>query len=145
MKGNYGGPPSSVVKNIFQGGKFCEILLQAKGEEEGWKLFNGIGDNAPYFSKRGKEPSQKTIAGEVVYPEDGIPWVPACMAIFANNDNVEGSKAFVDWILSQKGQEFIRDTNGSIMVRPDVAMPEALKDVPSERYLKILMVGTALP
>lgn len=44
---------------------------------------------------------------------------------------------FVDWILSQKGQDFIRDTNGSIMVRPDVAMPEALKDVPSERYLKI--------
>ena len=134
-------------------------LLQAKGEEEGWKLFKGIGQNAPYFSKRGKEPSQKTIAGEVgigityidgtimklvdeypvevVYPEDGIPWVPACMAIFSNNSNVEGSKAFVDWILSKKGQEFIRDANGSIMVRPDVAMPEVLKDVPSERYLKI--------
>lgn len=133
-------------------------LIQAKGDEA-WDIFHGIGENAPFFGKRGSEPSNKTVAGEVgvgityinggiiqlmdehpvqvIYPEDGIPWVPACISIFNGTDNLDGSKAFVDWVLSKKGQEFLRDYNQALPVRDDVEMPEILKDFPADRLYEV--------
>lgn len=97
-------------------------LLQAKGEEEGWKYFEALNENVDYFSKRGKDPSEKCVAGEVavgityidnsilkleeeqnvtvIYPEDGIPFVPEGVAVFKNGSNAEGAKKFIEWLYS---------------------------------------------
>lgn len=97
-------------------------LLQVKGEEEGWKYFEALNENVDYFSKRGKDPSEKCVAGEVaigityidnsilkleeeqnvtvVYPEDGIPYVPEGVAVFKNGSNAEGAKQFIEWLFS---------------------------------------------
>lgn len=97
-------------------------LLQVKGEEEGWKYFEALNENVDYFSKRGKDPSEKCVAGEVaigityidnsilkleeeqnvtvVYPEDGIPYVPEGVAVFKNGSNAEGAKQFIEWLYS---------------------------------------------
>lgn len=95
-------------------------ILQTRGEAEGWKYFEELNKNINYYSKRGGDPSTKTIAGEVaigiipadkqleklekeknvkvIYPEDGIPWVPEGVAAFKNSQNLKGAKQFVEWI-----------------------------------------------
>lgn len=97
-------------------------ILQTKGEEAGWEYFKALNENVDYYSKRGKDPSVKTAAGEVaigityidrsvtaleeeqnvtvVYPEDGIPYVPEGVAVFKNGSNAEGAKQFVEWFYS---------------------------------------------
>lgn len=95
-------------------------ILQTKGEETGWKYFEDLNKNIDYYSKRGKDPNVKTMAGEVgigityidkglekmqaeknvkiIYPEDGIPYVPEGVAAFKNASNVEGAKIFIEWL-----------------------------------------------
>ena len=97
-------------------------LLQTLGEEEGWKYFEELNKNIAYYGKRGSDPLNKTIADEfaigisyidrgveakaeeypvsIVYPTDGIPWVPEGVAVFKNADNVDAAKYFVEWLFS---------------------------------------------
>lgn len=97
-------------------------ILQTKGEEAGWEYFKALNENVTYYSKRGKDPSVKTAAGEVaigityldrtvslleeeqnvtvIYPEDGIPYVPEGVAVFKNASNTEAAKQFVEWFFS---------------------------------------------
>ncbi|MGM0471306.1 MAG: ABC transporter substrate-binding protein [Bacillota bacterium] len=134
-------------------------LLQVKGSQAGWQYFKDLRKNIPYFSKRGSEPHKKVLLGEagvgityinggimnlpqehpvsVIFPEDGIPWVPGCMAIFKQADNSQAAQKFVDWALSKKGQRFMRDINSTIMVREDIKQPEELADAPLDKLLKV--------
>jgi len=134
-------------------------ILQSKGEKEGWQYFEDLSKNIPYFSKRGSEPHKKVLLGEigvgityinggimalpednpvsVVFPEDGIPWVPGCMAIFKDAENMDAAQKFVDWTLSEEGQKYIRDLNSTIMVRKDISKPEVLKDFPLDQLLDV--------
>lgn len=97
-------------------------LLQTLGEEEGWNYFDSLNANIAYYGKRGSDPLNKTGAGEyaigisyidrgveaqaeekgltIVYPSDGIPWVPEGVAVFKNAENVEAAKYFVEWLFS---------------------------------------------
>lgn len=94
-------------------------ILQNKGEEEGWKYFEELNENIPFYTKRGSDPKDKTLAGEaaigitpidkaleemqeegnikLIYPEDGIPWIPEGVAIFKNSQNLEAAKKFISW------------------------------------------------
>lgn len=134
-------------------------LLQSMGNEEGWKYLEALKNNIPFYSQRGGEPPQKVAAGEMavgiipmsgefismeekypvktMYPEDGIPWVPAGLAIFKNAENLDAAKAFVDWALSAKGQEIIRDVDPRVMVREDVAVPDMMKDIKMDTLMDI--------
>ena len=97
-------------------------ILQTMGEEEGWKYFEALNDNIAYYGRRGADPKNAVIAGEyavgityldlsidaltedydvsVIYPADGIPWVPEGVAVFANGKNTEAAKYFVEWLYS---------------------------------------------
>ena len=97
-------------------------LLQKKGEEKGWKYFEELNKNIPYYAKRGSDPCTKTAAGEVaigityldgtleelekennvkiIYPKDGMPYVPEGVAAFKNSENIEAAKAFIKWLYS---------------------------------------------
>ncbi|MBU3197441.1 ABC transporter substrate-binding protein [Clostridium algidicarnis] len=99
-------------------------LIQTLGEEAGWKYFEELNKNIPYYSKRGKDPNVKTVAGEVaigityidksleslekeknaklIYPEDGIPWVPEGVAVFKNAKNPEAAKEFMTWVFKDE-------------------------------------------
>ena len=97
-------------------------LLQKMGEDDGWQYFTDLNENIAYYSKRGADPSNKVSAGEyalgityidgtieeladeadltIVYPSDGIPWMPDGVAVFANADNEAAASAFVAWLFS---------------------------------------------
>ncbi|MDY5731352.1 MAG: ABC transporter substrate-binding protein [Eubacteriales bacterium] len=119
-------------------------LLDLFGEEEGWKYWEALNENIPFYGKRGKDPQEKTVAGEfsigiipadksgfdvaadnnlqVVYPTDGIPWVPEGVAIF-KGDNTEVAKAFIDFMLTPEAQAMIAELDGkdsAQIVKPGV-------------------------
>lgn len=97
-------------------------LLQKLGEEEGWTFFQEMDKNIAYYSRRGSDPKNKVTADEfavgityldrtidalledydvtIVYPADGVPWVPEGVAVFKNAENVDAAKYFVEWLFS---------------------------------------------
>ncbi|MGI5084842.1 ABC transporter substrate-binding protein [Treponema putidum] len=120
-------------------------LLDLFGEEKGWAYWEKINANIPFLGKRGKDPQEKTAQGEfavgiipadekafkladdknliVVYPEDGIPWVPEGTAIFKSCPNLDAAKAFIDFMLTKEGQEIIARHDGkdaAQLVKPGV-------------------------
>lgn len=132
--------------------------IQAWGEEKGWDVWSRINDNVDFYAKGGGEPGPKVCAGEygvailamtggtfamedeypvtAVYPEDMIPWTPAPIAIFKNSQNKEAAKVFVDYYLSKEGQEVLREADARVMARGDVAVPEAIGKVDTEKLIK---------
>lgn len=96
-------------------------LLQTKGDQ-GWDYFNKLNENIASYAKRGSDPKNKLTADEyavaityidgtieallkdydveIVYPEDGMPWVPEGVAAFKGGDNTEAAQAFIEWLFS---------------------------------------------
>ena len=109
-------------------------ILDMKGEEEGWEYLEDLNDNIPFYGKRGKDPEEKTVAGEfaigiipadkgsfdvadknnlkVIYPEDGIPWVPEGVAIFKGGEGSDIAKAFIDFMLRDENQKILAELDG---------------------------------
>ncbi|WP_100065373.1 ABC transporter substrate-binding protein [Miniphocaeibacter massiliensis] len=109
-------------------------LLDMYGEEEGWKYIEKLNANIDFYGKRGKDPQEKTSAGEfgvgiipvdkssfdlakdnnltVVYPEDGIPWVPEGVAVFKDSKNADIAKAFIDFMLEDANLEELAKLDG---------------------------------
>jgi iron(III) transport system substrate-binding protein len=134
-------------------------ILQNKGNDVGWQYFIDLTKNVPFFSKTGGEPPTKVAAGEagvaviplsgeffalttkapvdIILPQDGIPWVPAGLAIFKNAQNLDSAKAFVDWALSEKGQKIIFEADQRIMVRPGSPLPDMLKNFSQDQLMKV--------
>lgn len=147
----------------ISGTSYCIIssLIQEWGEEKAWEYLEELDKNIPYYPQRGGEPPQKALAGEVaiaispldgeqiaqgeglnvtnVFPEDGIPWTVAPVAIFKGAENMDAAKQFVDWVLSKSGQETIAKFCPRIPVREDIEIPEVLKDVDLNKLLDVDM------
>ncbi|MFA7532857.1 MAG: extracellular solute-binding protein, partial [Tissierellaceae bacterium] len=109
-------------------------ILDMMGEDKGWEYLSKLNDNIPFYGKRGKDPEEKTVAGEfaigiipadkgsfdvaeknnlsVVYPEDGIAWVPEGVAIFKGGDGVDIAKAFIDYMLRDENQKILSELDG---------------------------------
>ncbi|MFX0547861.1 ABC transporter substrate-binding protein [Hathewaya histolytica] len=114
-------------------------LLQNKGEEEGWKYFEALNKNIPFYSKRGKDPNQKTAAGEmaigityidnsveklkneknvsIIYPTDGIPWMPDGVAVFKNASNMTAAKKFVSWVYKDENLRDLAKLDGKDTIK----------------------------
>ena len=52
------------------------------------------------YIDRGVEALTEEYAVSIVYPSDGIPWVPEGVAVFKNAENVEAAKYFVEWLFT---------------------------------------------
>lgn len=132
-------------------------IIQALGEEKAWDYFKRVNENVEFYAKGGGEPLEKVGAGEfaigvvaitggtfavgdtnptsVIYPDDMIPWTPAPIAIFKNTKKLDAAKVFVDWYLSQEGQEVLREADARIMSRDDVDAPELMKDLDKSKLI----------
>jgi iron(III) transport system substrate-binding protein len=125
-------------------------ILQTMGEEEGWAYMDQLNAQIPYYAKRGGEPPQKAALGEAavglapdtgedlkaegypivsVFPRDGTPWWPSPVAILKGAENLEGAKVFVDWCLSEKGQQILRDNCPRVPAREGIELPECLAEI----------------
>ena len=161
-------------------------LLQTMGEEDGWAYFKALNENIAYYGRRGSDPMNKVIADEyaigityldgtidalleqydvtIVYPTDGIPYIPEGVAVFKNAENVDAAKYFVEWLYSNdenlqllaeidkkpsvkvikptmEGVELAYDT--SILVDVDVALFGTQRDSILEKF-EVLMGDKAV-
>lgn len=120
-------------------------LLQAKGDQ-GWDYFDALNSNSAYYGKRGSDPKNKVSSGEfavgisyidasieqaaeendltIVYPSDGMPWVPEGVAVFKNAENVDAAKYFVEWLFSSDDHlrqlAEIEQKNGIKVIKPSI-------------------------
>lgn len=120
-------------------------LIDLFGEEEAWDLFAKMNENIPFYSKRGGDPQDKVLAGEfaiglipasktsfdlaqennleIIWPEEGIPWVPEGVAIFKNAQGVDVAKAFIDFMLKDENQQLLAELDGkdgAQMIKPGI-------------------------
>lgn len=75
----------------------------------------------------------------VVYPEEGVPAITEPVGIVAGNQNPEAARAFVDFLLSQEGQQLAADM-GYLPIREDVTAPAGF---PSLADITILSVDAS--
>lgn len=61
---------------------------------------------------------------DIVWPKEGAIFTPSPVAILKTSKNVEASKAFVDYLLSQQGQQDMVEVGSFLPVRDDVAPPK---------------------
>lgn len=109
-------------------------LLDLYGKEKGWEYWTKLNNNIKFYGERGKDPQEKTVAGEfglgiipidksafdaaeknnltAIYPEDGLCWVPEGVAIFKNSPNLDAAKKFEDFILRSDIQQMIAELDG---------------------------------
>lgn len=134
-------------------------ILEYMGEEEGWNYFKKLNENIPYYGKRGRDPYNMTVQGEVaigityinksilqlvdehnvsiIYPEETIPWIAEGVAIFKNCSNLEGAKAFMDWVFIDENLQILAELDQkdtAMMVKPGIKGFEL--GVPSDRFVE---------
>ncbi|MBI4523033.1 MAG: ABC transporter substrate-binding protein [Deltaproteobacteria bacterium] len=73
---------------------------------------------------------------QIIWPQEGAISVPSPIAIFKSTKNPDGGKAFVDYVLSREGQEFLVRQD-VIPVRGDVKPP---KGQPAASEIKFLPI-----
>lgn len=61
---------------------------------------------------------------EVVYPEDGAVAIPSPIGIISKTDNPDAAKVFLDFAVSRKGQETLRELGNFIPVIPGMEPPQ---------------------
>ncbi|MFD1671802.1 ABC transporter substrate-binding protein [Agrilactobacillus yilanensis] len=109
-------------------------IIDKDGEKAGWDYWQKVNDNITFYGKRGKDPQEKTASGEfgiglipvdqsafdsakendlkVIYPSDGIPWVPEGIAVFKNAPGQKMAKAFIDFMLEPANMKQLAKLDG---------------------------------
>lgn len=109
-------------------------IIDKDGEKAGWDYWQKVNDNITFYGKRGKDPQEKTASGEfgiglipvdkaafdaakenglsVVYPSDGIPWVPEGVAVFKDAPGQKMAKAFIDFMLEPENMKELAKLDG---------------------------------
>jgi iron(III) transport system substrate-binding protein len=118
-----------------------EILLQSRGEKEGWKYFRLLAAQLDRFSTGSTDTTHITNRGEVpigmaqpqmnamVARRDGYPvsdltpdktiLVPEAVALLKNAPNEKVGKIFLDWLFSMEGQKYVLE-GGYFAARTDI-------------------------
>ncbi|WP_100401917.1 ABC transporter substrate-binding protein [Bacillus sp. FJAT-42315] len=76
---------------------------------------------------------------ELVYPKEGVPVITEPVGVMKNTDNEAAAKAFIDFVLSEEGQELAAEL-GYTPIRKGIAAPEGLKTI---EELTVLEADTA--
>ena len=133
-------------------------ILDSYGDEKGWEYLEKLNKNIKFYGKRGKDPQEKTVAGEfaigiipidkssfdvaeknnltAIYP-DQLFWVPEGVAIFKNSPNLELAKAFEDFILRPDIQQMIAELDGKDGAQMVIDGTKGFElGLPKERFAK---------
>jgi iron(III) transport system substrate-binding protein len=94
------------------------VLKQVAGGE---KLYGMVVDFLPIREKA------KGAPVEFVFPEEGVSAISEPVAILASTQNADAAKAFVDFLISKRGQELAL-SQGYLPAHPDVAVPAGFPD-----------------
>lgn len=114
---------------VAAGGNGAVLKSVASGE----KAYGVVVDYMPIREKA------KGAPVEFVFPEEGVSAVTEPVAILSTTKNAEAAKKFVDYVLSEKGQEgFLK--LGYIPARNGMSVPEGF---PARESIKVLPIDAA--
>ena len=126
-----------------------EIILQSRGEKEGWAYLRALAANLERFSTGSTDTTHITSRGEIpigiaqpqmnamVARRDGYPvrdllpdktiLVPEAVALLKNAPNEKTGKIFLDWLFTMEGQKYVLE-GGYFAARTDINFSEWEKE-----------------
>ncbi|MGJ9384226.1 ABC transporter substrate-binding protein [Salipaludibacillus sp. CF4.18] len=135
---------------LYSGAAAYNVGVLTRQDDFGWEFFEKLQDNDVTVVQGNGGVLQAVAAGEqsygivvdfivarakeegspidLIYPEEGVPLITEPIGILSNTDNEAASKAFVDFVLSQEGQELSSDL-GYTPIREGVPAPPGLKTI----------------
>ncbi|MFZ4451560.1 ABC transporter substrate-binding protein [Salibacterium aidingense] len=133
---------------LYSGAAAYNIGVMSRQEEFGWEFFESLRDNDISVVQGNGGVLESVASGEkaygmvvdfivaraaaegspieLVYPDEGVPVITEPIGIMENTENEEAAQAFVDFVLSEHGQEVSTDI-GYTPIREGVSAPEGLK------------------
>jgi iron(III) transport system substrate-binding protein len=122
----------------------------------GWDYFAALAKNNPLIVQSAEDPPMKIAGGEawvgatgeynlyrtlkkgnpvdIVFPEEGVPFVSSANAILAKAPHPNAARVFTDWLFSKEAQQILVD-DGLYVPNEDVSYP---KDKRPLKELKLL-------
>ncbi|MFM1653293.1 ABC transporter substrate-binding protein [Brevibacillus sp. B_LB10_24] len=153
--------PSAAEKGImpsplYSGAAAYNLGVLTRQEGFGWDYFQALGANKMTVVK-GNGAVLKSLASgekdygmivdymvaqaksegspvELVYPKEGVPVITEPIGILKASQNAEAAKAFVDFVLSEEGQN-VAASLGYTPIRKGVKAPEGLKTIDQLKVL----------
>ncbi|MDF2656086.1 MAG: iron transporter substrate-binding protein [Bacillota bacterium] len=129
-------------------------IVQMMGEDKAWDYLSKLNQNVRQYTKAGAAPPMEVALGEaaialtfahdglkpanegypieVVFPEDGTGYEVGAIALIKNGkaEEQENAKLFVDWVLSQRGQEcFIESKSNRLPINVNAKVSDGLKKI----------------
>ena len=120
--------------------------IQMWGEEKAWAYMDKLHANVASYTHSGSKPCEQAAAGEnviglslpirgarlktqgaplnVIIGEEGTGWEMQVAGIMKNSKNVEDSKTFMDWVVSQNAMETYAKMNEVTALPVKVQKPE---------------------
>ena len=139
---------TDLVKDAPKG--FADLGVLSRNETLGWDFFQGLKDNGITVDKGNGAVQKAVVAGEkscgilvdymanrskndgapveFIYPEEGSPAITEPIGVLKDSKNQEAAEAFVDFVLSDEGQELAASI-GYTPVKEGVDAPEGLKSI----------------
>ncbi|SFM25772.1 ABC transporter substrate-binding protein [Salibacterium qingdaonense] len=135
---------------LYSGAAAYNVGVMSRKDDFGWDFFENVSSNGVTVVQGNGGVLESVAAGEksygmvvdfivaraaaegspveLVYPDEGVPVITEPIGIMNETDNEEAAKAFVDFVLSKKGQEVSTEI-GYTPIREGVEAPEGLKTV----------------
>ena len=135
---------------LYSGAAAYNLGVLSRNETLGWDFFQGLKDNGITVDKGNGAIQKAVVAGEkscgilvdymakrskndgapveFVYPEEGSPAITEPIGVLKDSRNQDAAEAFVDFVLSDEGQELAASI-GYTPVKEGVAAPEGLKSI----------------
>lgn len=129
----------------YSGAAAYNTALWSSQEGLGWEFVEGVVDNEPTVVQGNGQVQQGLATGQfgvgiiidymvrdleeqgspvsMVFPEEGVPAIFQPAAIFEGTENREASEAFLDFLVSEEGQQLSVEQN-YVPIRGDVEGPE---------------------
>ncbi|MFC3419007.1 ABC transporter substrate-binding protein [Salinicoccus hispanicus] len=135
---------------LYSGAAAYNLSVLTRSDDFGWEFYEGIKANNPMVTEGNGAVMENVSSGqqsygmvvdylaaraandgspvELVYPDEGVPVITEPIGIMQNTDNVAAAQAFVDFVLSEEGQQ-MQSEIGYTPIREGVEPPEGLKSL----------------
>ncbi|MBP5979968.1 MAG: ABC transporter substrate-binding protein [Halomonas sp.] len=136
---------AAISENSELGESYYDALHANRTEAQGGNggVFNAVAAGTkPYGIVVDFLPIREAAKGspvEFVFPEEGVSAVTEPVAIMAGAKNVDAAQKFVDFVLSQEGQQLVSE-QGYLPAHPGVTPPEGF---PARDTIKLMPVDIA--
>jgi iron(III) transport system substrate-binding protein len=142
---------------LYSGAAAYNLGVFTRNNEFNWEFYEGLKENEVMITEGNGAVQQAVAAGEksygmivdylvarakadgspidLIYPKEGVPVITEPIAIMKNTKNEAAAKAFVDFVLSEEGQQLAAEI-GYTPIRKGIDAPEGLKTIEEMNVLE---------